>query len=115
MHELSIALSILDLAAEESKRRGGVPISAIHVKIGVLSGVLSEALLSAYELAREGSPFADTQLVVQNEPVVIYCDHCQSDRLVESIQTFRCAYCGTPSAKVKSGRELEVTALEIRE
>ena len=34
MHELSIALSILDIAAEEAERRGGVGVAAIHLKLG---------------------------------------------------------------------------------
>ena len=56
MHELSIALSILDLAAEEAGRRGG-RVVAVHLKLGPLSGVVKEALtpeekgqLELYEL-----------------------------------------------------------------
>lgn len=115
MHELSIALALLDAAAEEAERRGGVLVSAIHVRVGPLSGVVKEALLSAYELACEATPFAGSQLVVEDVPVVIYCDRCQAERPIESIQSFRCACCGSPSAKVKNGRELEITALEIQE
>ena len=59
MHELSIALGIVDIAEEESGRRGGVAVLAVHVKLGPLSGVVKEALLSAYELARENSLLAD--------------------------------------------------------
>ncbi len=115
MHELSIALAILDAASEEADRRGGVLVKAIHVRVGPLSGVVKEALVSAYELAREGSPFPDCQLVVEDVPVVVYCDRCTMERPVESIQSFLCAFCGSPSAKVVSGRELEITALEIQE
>jgi hydrogenase nickel incorporation protein HypA/HybF len=115
MHELSIALSILDRAREEASRRGGVHVSAIHVRVGPLSGVDRNALLSAYELARECSPFAGSQLVVEDVPVVIYCETCAAERCVESIQSFRCSCCGSPSAKLVSGRELEITAMEILE
>ena len=55
MHELSIALGIVDIAEEESDRRGGVAVLSVHIKLGPLSGVVKEALTSAYELAREGS------------------------------------------------------------
>ena len=48
MHELSIALSLLDQVAEEAERRGGVQVHAIHLRLGPLSGVVKEALLSAY-------------------------------------------------------------------
>ena len=65
MHELSIALSILDLVEEESARRGNIRVEAIHVKIGALSGVVKEALVSAYELAAERTEFESCKLVVQ--------------------------------------------------
>ena len=45
MHELSIAMSILDVAREESEQRGGVRVEVIHLKIGALSGVVKDALL----------------------------------------------------------------------
>lgn len=115
MHELSIALAILDAASDEAERRGGASITAIHVRVGLLSGVSKDALLSAYDLARENSPFAAAELVVEDVPVVVYCDRCRADRPIESIQSFRCASCGAQSANVKSGRELEITALEIQE
>jgi hypothetical protein len=41
MYELSIALSILDWAEEERQNRGG-RVTAIHVKLGRLSGVVSQ-------------------------------------------------------------------------
>ncbi len=57
MHELSIALSILDIAEEEAGDRVG-RVAAVHLKLGPLSGVVKEALLSAYDLAREGTALA---------------------------------------------------------
>jgi hydrogenase nickel incorporation protein HypA/HybF len=115
MHELSIALSILDIASEESERRGGVAVKAIHVRLGPLAGVVREALLSAFELARESSDFADSRLVIEDVPVVAYCRECDAKRPVESLQRFVCADCGRPTAELVSGRELEITAMEIVE
>lgn len=113
MHELSIALSILDIAAEESERRGGATVNAIHIRLGPLSGVVKEALVPAFELARECSPFVDCQLVIEDVPVVVYCQQCQDRRPVESVQLICCSECGTPAADLISGREMEVTAMEI--
>ena len=55
MHELSIAMSIVELAEEEAERRG-VQVNAVHLKLGALSGVVKEALLSSYEMACEDTP-----------------------------------------------------------
>lgn len=113
MHELSIAMSILDMADEESARRSA-DIGAIHVKIGALSGVAKEALLSAYDLARAGTTLDSVQLVIDEVPVMIYCPRCQAPRSVRSIQQLTCTECDTPSAEILQGRELQVTALELR-
>ena len=68
MHELSIAMSILDLAEEEALKHDGARVSAIHVKIGEMSGVVAQALTNAYELAREQTPFEQCRLVIEQTP-----------------------------------------------
>ncbi|HTL31222.1 MAG TPA: hydrogenase maturation nickel metallochaperone HypA [Tepidisphaeraceae bacterium] len=113
MHELSIALSIIDVATEELERQGGARIDAVHLKLGALSGVVKEALLSAWELACEHSPLAGSRLVIEDVPIEIFCPTCGCEREIESIQEMRCRACGTLSGQVVQGRELEVTALEI--
>jgi hydrogenase nickel incorporation protein HypA/HybF len=114
MHELSVAMSILDMAGEEAERRGGVRVLGIHLKLGPLSGVAKEALLSAFGLAREGDPLADAELVIEEVPLVVYCPKCQDKRAAVSVQELCCVECGTFTADVISGRELEMVALEIQ-
>jgi hydrogenase nickel incorporation protein HypA/HybF len=113
MHDLSIALSILDMAAEEAERRGGVRVLGIHLKLGPLSGVVKEALLSSYDLARESSATPEAQLIIEEVPVQVYCPQCETTRRIASIQHLCCPECGTATPDVVSGRNLEVVALEI--
>ena len=113
MHELSIALSVLDVAEEEADRRGGARIAAIHLKLGPLSGVVKEALLSAYDLARESTSLAACNLLIDEIPILAYCKYCRTERSVESMQMLCCAVCGTPTPDILTGRELEISAMEI--
>lgn len=113
MHELSIALSILEVVEEESERRGGVQVDAIHLRLGAISGVAKEALVSAFELAREGTRFEKSRLVIEDVPVVIFCSKCEQERPVHSIQDFSCVECDTPASEIRRGRELELAALEL--
>lgn len=113
MHELSIALSILELASEEAQRQGGARVAAIHLRLGPLSGVVKDALLSAYDLAREGTELAAADLVIEDMPLVAYCPACAQPRTLESAQGLCCPACGTGTPEVLSGRELEVVALEV--
>lgn len=112
MHELSIALSILDLAEEEAERQRG-RIAAIHLKLGRFSGVVKEALVSAYEMAREGTSLAKAELIVEEIPLVIRCAACDAEKVLDSAWSLGCPTCGAPSAEIVRGRELEVSALEI--
>src|SRR5271156_5873648 len=111
MHELSIAMSIVELAEEEAERRG-VQVNAVHLKLGALSGVVKEALLSCYEMACENTPLQGSLLLVEDVPVVIFCPRCQAQRPLSSLQLFCCPECGTPTSEIVQGQELEVVALE---
>jgi hydrogenase nickel incorporation protein HypA/HybF len=112
MHELSIALSVLDLAAEEAERLGG-RVAAIHLRLGALSGVVPEVLASAYDLARETTPLAEAELVVETVPVMVFCPACAVEVAPPTVWELRCPLCGVPTPEIRRGRELEVVALEI--
>jgi hydrogenase nickel incorporation protein HypA/HybF len=114
MHELSVALSIVDAVEEEAERHSG-HVEAIHLRLGPLAGVVKEALLSAWDLACESSPLAGVRLVVEDVPIVVYCATCQSQQAVTSMQWLCCAKCETPAHEIVQGRELEIRALEIRD
>jgi len=113
MHELSIALGILDVAIEEAERLGPASVLAVHLRLGPLSGVVKESLLAAYELAREGTPLEKAALVIEEVPVQVLCSTCGVERAVLSIQQLYCPECGSPPARIDGGRELEVVALEM--
>jgi hydrogenase nickel incorporation protein HypA/HybF len=112
MHELSIAMSLIDLAAEEALRRES-RVLALHLRLGPLAGVVPEALASAFELAREGTALADCRLEIEQVPLTVYCSACAFERPAESAQSLRCGECGALCGQVVAGRELELTALEI--
>lgn len=114
MHELSIAMSIVEAVSEEASHHGSVTVSAVHVRVGPLSGVVVEALESAFELAREGSVVAEAALVVESVPLVGHCERCGDARSVRSIQARCCDVCETPIRRIVSGEELQITAMEIK-
>jgi hydrogenase nickel incorporation protein HypA/HybF len=113
MHELSIALSILKVAEEEMARQGGGKLTAIHLKVGPLSGVVPEALRGAFALARETSALSSADLLIEEVPVTVYCPRCAAERPAVSIQDFSCLTCGALTPEIVRGHELEVCALEI--
>jgi hydrogenase nickel incorporation protein HypA/HybF len=115
MHELSIAISMVEMAAEEAATRGAAHVNAIHLKLGPLSGVVKEALQFSYSLACEGTPLEGSRLVIDEVPVIVFCEECQADRELTSVQQFSCSVCNAPASQIVQGKELEVVALEIEQ
>lgn len=103
------------MASEEIVRRGGGRVTALHLNLGPLSGVVKEALTFSYEIACQGTALEGSQLVIEDVPVMIHCGKCRQDEFVESIQNLCCPRCGELSNDVRQGRDLEVIALELEE
>ena len=100
--------------AEEEAERRGVRISAVHLTLGLLSGVVKDALLSSYEIACDGTPLAGSRLLITEVSVEVFCPACQGPRKLTSTQWFCCPDCATPTGEVLHGKEMQVTALEIQ-
>jgi hydrogenase nickel incorporation protein HypA/HybF len=113
MHELSIALSVIDGVLEHAKKQGDVHVVAVHLKVGSFSGVDKDALEFSYGIACENTALEGSRLVIEQVPIIIYCSNCGNERIVPSIQQMCCPECQTPAYDVRSGRELEITSLEI--
>jgi hydrogenase nickel incorporation protein HypA/HybF len=74
--------------AEEEARRHNDQVSAVHLKLGALSGVVKEALLSSHEMACEDTPLAGSRLIVEEIPTVVFCPRCQKRRGLNSATWF---------------------------
>jgi hydrogenase nickel incorporation protein HypA/HybF len=115
MHEISIAMSIIELAEEECERQGGVRIAAVHLRLGLLSGVVKDALLFSYGIACEDTPLAGSRLIVEEVPGMVYCPACDAPRPVRSSEWFCCSECGSPASEIVQGKELEIVSLEVEQ
>jgi hydrogenase nickel incorporation protein HypA/HybF len=113
MHELSIAISMIDQIAEESASRGGLDVEVVHMRLGVFAGVDKNALLFAYELACEGTPLQGSRLIIETVPLLVYCPVCQLERTPPSVYQICCPECLAPTPEILTGREMEVASLEI--
>jgi hydrogenase nickel incorporation protein HypA/HybF len=115
MHELSIALSIIEGVEQELARHEGARAAAVHLKLGPLSGVVKEALLFSWFLACEDTALAGSRLEIEEIPIVLYCPTCGREQPAVSLQRLCCSVCETASGDVRRGYDLEVYALELAE
>jgi hydrogenase nickel incorporation protein HypA/HybF len=112
MHELSIAMSIVEMVQEEAQARD-LRIKAVHLKLGAIAGVVKEALLSSYGIVCDGTPLEGSQLLIEDVPLEVFCPICNQNRTAVSVQWLACPECGAATSSVVHGKELEVTALEV--
>jgi hydrogenase nickel incorporation protein HypA/HybF len=112
MHELSIAVELVAQAEAAARNHPG-RVVAVVVRVGPLAGVVPEALRFAFELAREQTPLADAELLVEEVPLVAYCPQCDCERTLATPMPLRCPACGSTTPKVVIGRELEIASLEM--
>jgi len=54
MHELSIAMSLVDAICDELPKLGSVTVRSVRIRVGALSGVVPDALTFAFDVAADG-------------------------------------------------------------
>ena len=115
MHELSIAVDLIETASEEVARLGPVRVIAVRLKLGPLSGVVKEALLFSFDVAVSGTPLEGARLDIDDVPVSVWCGRCEAERELADLTRRRCPTCGSPTPRVIRGGELELIGLEIQD
>ncbi|HVA49960.1 MAG TPA: hydrogenase maturation nickel metallochaperone HypA [Pirellulales bacterium] len=113
MHELSIAQCLVDAACEAAEREDARRVTRLVARIGVLSGVVKEALRFSFDLAAEGTACEGAALEIEDVPVSVLCPRCDAPRELPDCWHFVCPACGTPTPDVVTGRELELVSVEI--
>lgn len=111
MHEMSIALSILDIVAEQARAHGATVIRTVHADVGALAGVEIEALGFCFEVARKGTPADGAELVIREIPGRGRCRACATEVPMDFLVAVCPACDGT--VEIVAGRELRVRSLDV--
>ena len=112
MHELSIAATIVEVAAEHARDAGG-RVAEVTLRVGRLACLQEEALRFGFGLVAAGTPLEGARLSVVDVPVRIWCSTCAAEAELPGIQKFACPRCGHPSGDLRAGRELEIESILI--
>ena len=113
MHELSLAMSLVDVACEKAQTLGDVRVEAVHVRLGPYCGVVKEALAFCFEAAAQGSAVEGARLDIEDLPVIVFCARCSAEQQLAGVPQLRCPVCDERTPDIVTGRELELTALEV--
>jgi len=104
--------SALDQALEQARLAGARRVHEIRLRVGVLSGVVPEALQMAFEALTAGTLAEKAALKVDAVPARFWCGTCQNEFTSETLFA-ECPTCQRISPELRAGRELELVSLEI--
>lgn len=112
MHELSIALGIVDIAEKESIKANAQRVETIELEIGTLAGVEFDALDFVWPQAVKNTVLENAHRkinIIESKAKCLECEkHFDLDNYYDS-----CPKCKSHFKKILSGKELRVIALEV--
>ncbi|MFI9611917.1 hydrogenase maturation nickel metallochaperone HypA [Streptomyces sp. NPDC052023] len=109
MHEMSVALSVVDQVERAAQSRGMAGVRAVHLDIGELAGVVPDSLVFCFELACAGTVLEGAALTTRPVPGRASCAPCGRAWATGMPPDMVCAACGSAASELLAGRELQIT------
>lgn len=108
---MSIAQAVLTEVAASAESHGVERVGRITLRIGRLAGVVEDALRFGFELVAENSLAEGAELVIENEPVVVWCPVGEHPLELDDMHFF-CQEHDAMCPTLLSGRELEIVSYD---
>lgn len=112
MHELSVALGIVRIAEDETKRAQAQSVEKIELEIGTLAGIEFDSLEFVWPSAVKNTVLEHAEKkinVIQGKAVCLDCDHeFKIEKYYDS-----CPVCKSSLKGILQGKELRVKSLEV--
>jgi hydrogenase nickel incorporation protein HypA/HybF len=112
MHELSIAINIIEIASEQAKVNNLSVIDEIEIEVGELSGVEIEALKFVMEIATKETILENSRTIFTLIPGLARCLICSEEFITNSFFT-QCPECKQFKSQIIQGQELRVKSLNV--
>ncbi len=112
MHELSIAINIVDIATAEAEKAGAKRVTDLDIDVGSLSGVIIESLEFAMQMAVKDSILEQAQVNIHEIHAGARCRKCGEEFGVTDFFDI-CPKCNSPDLQIIKGKELQVRSLKV--
>jgi len=114
MHEMSIALSIVEAVDTKARAEGAGKISGIDLLIGKLAGIEPESLKFCFSAAAKGTLAEDARLAIDEPEGIGECGECGM-RFPVTFYYAECPKCRSLRIKIVSGEEFLIQSITIEE
>ena len=112
MHELSVALGIVNIAEKETKKARAKSVEVIELEIGALAGIEMESLDFVWQIAVHNTVLEHAVkkiIMIEGKAKCMDCDTVfKIEHLYDS-----CPKCQSYLKGIIQGKELRVKALEV--
>jgi hydrogenase nickel incorporation protein HypA/HybF len=112
MHEMSIAISVIDAVTEKARLEGCAAVTEIDLVVGQLAGVQIESLKFCFSAAAKNTPAEGADLLIEEREGTGLCEECGARFPIDSFYA-KCPDCGVFRVRVVSGEELSVRSITI--
>ncbi len=114
MHELSIALALVEQVEAVRAAHGERPVVAVGVRVGSWRSVVRESLVFYYEAVTRGTALEGSRLEVETVQATAACRACGERFEVEG-PFLICPRCGAVGGELLSGDELQLVSVELED
>ena len=112
MHELSLALEVIDLAQREAGKRGIVTIREILIEVGDLSGVEADTFQSALEMVVKDSVLENAGINLVRIPGTGKCSACSNEFKMKT-RFDTCPGCQCFASEITGGDDFRIVSLTV--
>ena len=105
MHEMSIAVSLVEQLQRVAAEHRATRITAVEVECGVLQQIVPEALELAFTAAAVDTVAQGATLNIVAQRLVVRCRSCGTEFAAE-IDDYLCPRCQTADVAVVTGRDI---------
>lgn len=114
MHELSIAISIVDTAIKQATMASASRVSEVELDIGTHSGIEYESLEFALEVAVKDTILEKTLFRINRVEPVAECPACEHLYTPEGMFSY-CPKCKEQGIRLIQGTELQIKSLLVEQ
>ncbi|MFC4496918.1 hydrogenase maturation nickel metallochaperone HypA [Streptomyces ovatisporus] len=111
MHEMSIAVAMVEQVTEATGNEGSCTVSAVRLQLGELAGVVPDSLHFCFSLACTGTALDGAELLIDHVPGRARCLPCGAQWATGMPPQLCCPQCEGGTAELVSGRELQITGV----
>lgn len=113
MHEMGIAMQIIEIAiASIPADLKNAQVKRVNIEVGKLSAVVPESLHFCFQIASQDTPLSDSELNIEEIPLKVRCTDCNVEWIAYE-PVFLCGKCNGKSVEMLTGRELDITSIEV--